>query len=113
MVDEAFFRIYLTEKDADIHKLPVEGVTDVVLEIGDIMLEKMDVCFISNGIYGAIDALFGPGDSEYVAYDKCKILVKKIEELDEQDVELKEWLKKLIEIANDAIKNESGLYFDL
>ena len=113
MKDITYYKIYLTEKSADITRLPVDGVTDVILEIGNDLIERMDECFLDNGIYDAIDALFGPGDSDYVSYDKCIILVDRLKKLDESDKELKEWLDKLIEIANVAIENESGLFFDL
>ena len=108
---ETMYRIYLVSTGIDIDQLPLEGTYSDFIEISESDVVKLDELFLEKDIYKSIDALFGPGDSDYIDYKRCRILVDKLEEI--QGGDFSDVLNEIKQIALKAIEKETGLFFDL
>ena len=106
-------RVLLVKDGADINKLPLDGTYDEEIQFSDEICEKLDDLFIKNGIYDSINALFGPGDSEYVEAARCNVLVKTLLSLTIDNADVKKATELIVGIGKKAVERNTGLYFDL
>lgn len=104
-------KIYLTKKEIDLKKLPLEGsyVKYVEIPYNDILL--IDELFLKENIFSDLDLVFGPGDCDYLDTEKCKSLLNKI-----NNIIIDEKIKKTIDLIKnillEAINCETGVFFD-